>query len=79
MNRVLLIALAGLLMTMGCSQANSPADHQQRREGLENKPQSPAKLAKYRVTKTKTCRIASQTATCYSVSTDATSGGLSPP
>jgi hypothetical protein len=80
MNRTLLMALAGLLMTIGCSQANSPAEHQQRKEGLEsaqkeaNKPQSPAKLAKYHVTKKKTCQIASQTATCYSVSTDATSG-----
>jgi hypothetical protein len=36
MNRALLIALAGLLMTMGCSQADPPAEHQQRREGLES-------------------------------------------
>jgi hypothetical protein len=64
MNHALLIALAGLLMTMGCSQVNSPAEHQE----------SPAKLAKYHVTKKETCRIASQTATCYRVSTDATSG-----
>ena len=78
MNRALLIALAILLMTMGCSQVNSPAEHQQRREGLEsaqkeaNKPQSPTELAKYHVTKKKTCQIASQTTACYSVSTDAT-------
>ena len=64
MNRALLIALAGLLMTMGCSQANSPVAHQE----------SPAKLAKYHVTKRETCRIASQTAMCYRVSTDATLG-----
>src|SRR5215208_401543 len=63
----------------GCSQANSPAEHQERGEGIEsakgeaNKPQSPAKLPKYHVTKKKTCQIASQTTTCYSVSTDATS------
>ena len=38
------------------------------------KSESPAKLPKYHVTKKKTCRIASQTTTCYSVSTDATSG-----
>ena len=80
MNRALLMALAGLLMTMGCSKANSPAEHQQRREGIEsaqqeaNKPLSSATLPKYRVTKKKTCQIASQTATCFSVSTDATSG-----
>jgi len=79
MNRTLLIALAGFLITMGCSQANSPADHQQRREGLEsaqkeaNKPRSPVKLAKYHVTKKKSCQIAAQPTTCYSVSTDATS------
>jgi len=80
MNRALLIALAGLLMTMGCSQANSPAEHQERKESLESaqkeaeKPESPAKLPKYHATKKKTCQIASQIATCYSVSTDATSG-----
>src|SRR5215211_1034508 len=81
MNRVLLITFAGLLMSMGCSQANSPAEHQERREGIEsvqkkeaNKPQSTAKLAKYRVTKKQTCQIASQTTTCYRVSTDASSG-----
>jgi hypothetical protein len=80
MNRALLIALAGLLMTIGCSQANSPAEHQQRREGLEsaqkvaNKPESPATLPKYHVRKKKTCQIASQTATCYTVSTHALSG-----
>src|SRR5919107_1831955 len=80
MNRALLIALAGLLMTIGCSQANSPAEHQQRSEGLEsaqkvaNKPESLATLPKYHVTKKKTCQIASQTATCYSVSTHALSG-----
>jgi hypothetical protein len=81
MNRaLLLIALAGLLMTIGCSQANSPAEHQQRKEGLEStqkeakKPESSATLPKYHVTKKKTCQIASQTATCYRVSTDATSG-----
>jgi len=79
MNRALLIALAGLLMTMGCSQANSPAEHQERREGLEsahkeaNKPESSATLAKYHVTKKKTCQIASQSTMCFSVSTDATS------
>jgi hypothetical protein len=60
MNRTLLIALAALLMTMGCNQAN--------------KPESPAKMAAYHVTKKKTCQIASQTTTCYSVTTDATSG-----
>jgi hypothetical protein len=82
MNRALLIALAGLLMTMGCSQANSPAGHQGRGEGIEsaqkeaNKPQSPAKLPKYHVTKKKTCQIASQTTACYSVSTDTTSEDL---
>ena len=79
MNRALLIALAGLLMTLGCSQSNSPAEHQERREGMESakkeakKPESPATLAKYHVTKKKTCQIASQRATCYSVSTNATS------
>jgi hypothetical protein len=78
MNRTLLIALATLLMTMGCSQVNSPAEHRERREGLESaqkeadKPQSPAKLPKYHVRKKKTCQIASQTTKCYSVSTDAT-------
>ena len=36
--------------------------------------ESPAKLAKNYVTKKEACQIASQTATCYSVSTDATSG-----
>jgi predicted Zn-dependent peptidase len=80
MNRALLIALAGLLMTMGCSQANSPAEHQQRREGPEsaqkvaNKPESTATLPKYHVRKKKTCQIASQKATCYTVSTHALSG-----
>src|SRR5215211_7839828 len=79
MNRIILITFSGLLMTMGCSQANSLAEHQDRREGIEsaqpeaNKPGSPAKLPKYHVTKKKTCQIASQTTTCYSVSTDATS------
>ena len=37
-------------------------------------PESPAKLAEHRVTKNNGCRVASQTATCYSVSTDATPG-----
>src|SRR5215210_8773591 len=80
MNRALLIALAGLLMTMGCRQANSPREHQERREGIDsaqkeaNKQESPAKLAKYHVTKKEASQIASQTATCYSVSTDVTSG-----
>jgi hypothetical protein len=80
MNRALLIALASLLMIMGCSQANSPREHQQRGEGIEsaqkeaNKPQSPAELPKYHVTKKKTCQIASQSTRCYRVSTDATSG-----
>ena len=80
MNRALLIALAGLLMTMGCSQANSPTELQQRREGLEsaqkvaNKPESLATLPKHHVTKKKTCQIASQKATCYTVSTHALSG-----
>ena len=80
MNRALLIALAGLFMTIGCSQANSPAEHQQRREDLEsaqkvaNKPESPATLPKYHVRKKKTCQIASQKATCYTVSTHALSG-----
>jgi hypothetical protein len=80
MNRALLMALAGLLMTMGCGQANSPAEHRESRGDIEssqkeaNEPESPAKLAEHRVTKKKGCRIASQTATCYSVSTDATSG-----
>ena len=80
MNRALLMALAGLLMTMGCSQANSPAEHQEGREGIEsapkgtNKPESSTKLPEYHVTKKKTCQIASQSTMCYSVSTDATSG-----
>ena len=80
MIRALLIALASLLVTMGCSQANSPPEHQQRKEGLEsaqkvaNKPGSPAKLPKYHVRKKKTCQIASQKATCYTVSTHALSG-----
>ena len=79
MNRVLLIALAGLLMTLGCSQAHPPAERQEGRDGKvsaqkeADKPQSPAKLAKYHVTKKKTCQIASQITRCYSVSTDATS------
>jgi hypothetical protein len=38
-----------------------------------DKPQSPAELPKYHVTKNKTCQIASQSTRCYSVSTDATS------
>ena len=70
MNRALLIAFVGLLMTMGCSQANSPTEHQEEAK----KPESPAKLPKYHVTKKKACQIASQTATCYSVSTHALSG-----
>jgi hypothetical protein len=79
MNRALLIALTGLLMTIGCSQVNSPAEHRESREGIESaqkeadRPQSPAKLPKYHVTQKKTCQIASQTTACYSVSTDATS------
>src|SRR5215211_8109634 len=79
MNRIILITFSGLLMTMGCSQANSLAEHQDRREGIEsaqpeaNKPGSPAELPKYHVTKKKTCQIASQTTKCYNVSTDATS------
>jgi hypothetical protein len=78
MNRALLIAFAGLLMTIGCSQANSPAENRERRGGIEsaqkeaNKTESPAKLPKYHVRK-KTCQIASQSTRCYSVSTDATS------
>ena len=82
MNRVILITFSSLLLilTIGCSQVYSPAEHQQRREGIEsaqkedNQPLSPAKLPKYHVTNKKTCQIASQSATCYSVSTDATSG-----
>src|SRR5215210_9059103 len=80
MNRTLLIALAGLLMTMGCSQTYPPAEHQESRgiigsaQKEANKPDSSAALARYHVTKKKTCWLASQTATCYSVSTDATSG-----
>src|SRR5215212_4401442 len=73
MNRALLIALAGLLMTMGCSQANSPVENQESAQKGADKPQSPAELPKYRVTKKKTCQIASQSTRCYSVSTDATS------
>ena len=79
MHRGVLIALAGLLMVMGCSQANSSAEHQERKEGVEgvqeeaHKPESPAKLAKYRVTEKKTCQIASQTTKCYTVSSDAES------
>ena len=80
MNRVLLMTLAGLLTVMGCGLASSPAEHRERRGGIEsaqkeaNDPESPAKLAEHRVTKKKRCRIASQTATCYRLSTDATSG-----
>ena len=73
MNRALLIALAGLLMTMGCSQANSPVENQESAQKGTDKPQSPAELPKYHVTKKKTCQIASQSMRCYSVSTDATS------
>ena len=65
---------------MGCGLANSPPEHQQRREGpksvqkVANKPESLATLPKYHVTKKKACQIASQTATCYSVSTHALAG-----
>jgi hypothetical protein len=78
--RALLIVFAGLLMTIGCSHVSSPAEHQGKEEGKRSdhkeamKQESPAKLAKYHVTKKETCQIASQNATCYSVSTDATSG-----
>jgi hypothetical protein len=74
MNRALLIALAGLLMTMGCSQANSPVENQESAQKGTDKPQSYAELPKYHVTKNKTCQIASQSTRCYRVSTDATSG-----
>ena len=73
MNRALLIALAGLLMTMGCNQVNSPVENQESAQKGTDKPQSPAELPKYHVTKKKTCQIASQSTRCYSVSTDATS------
>jgi hypothetical protein len=73
MNRVLLIALAGLLMAMGCSQANSPVENQESAQKGTDKPQSPAELPKYHVIKKKTCQIASQTTACYSASTNATS------
>jgi hypothetical protein len=75
MNRVVLIALAGLLMAIGCSKASSPAERQDKREGIERaqKLESPSKLAKYHVTEKKTCQVASQTTKCYSVSTDAKS------
>src|SRR5215208_6109689 len=73
MNRALLIALAGLLMTMGCSQANSPVENQASAQKGADKPQPPAELPEYHVTKKKRCQIASQTTKCYSVSTDATS------
>jgi PBP1b-binding outer membrane lipoprotein LpoB len=73
MNRALLIALAALLMTMGCSKANSPVENQESAQKGTDKPQSPAELPKYHVTKKKTCQTASQSTRCYSVSTDATS------
>src|SRR5215208_8124439 len=73
MNRALLIALAGLLMTMGCSQANSPVENQASAQKGADKPQPPAELPKYHVTKKKTCQIVSQSTRCYSVSTEATS------
>jgi hypothetical protein len=80
MNRVVLMALAGLFMVAGCSQVNAPAERQEKKKDMEStenvgeNPESPSKLANYHVTKNETCQIASQTTACYSVSTDATSG-----
>ncbi len=79
MNRVVLMALAGLLLITGCSQANSPMERQEKRADVESArkqtedPESRPQLAKHHVTKKETCHIASQTARCYSVSTSATS------
>jgi hypothetical protein len=79
MNRAALIALAGLLVVVGCSRASSPAQRQEKREGMESArkqaedPEARPQLAKHRVMKKETCQIASQTARCYGVSTDAKS------
>jgi PBP1b-binding outer membrane lipoprotein LpoB len=79
MNRVVLMALAGLLFVTGCSQANSPMERQEKRADIESArkqaedPESRPQLATHHVTKKETCHIASQTARCYSVSTSAKS------
>jgi hypothetical protein len=71
--------LAVILLLVGCGQASSSVDKQQKREGLErvekNAPQneqSPV-IPAYDITKEQECTDTGIVGKCYSVSTDVTS------
>jgi hypothetical protein len=72
--------LAAVLLLIGCGQASSSVEKQQKREGLERvekevpqNEQSPYVPA-YHITKEQECTDTGIVGKCYSVSTDATSG-----
>jgi hypothetical protein len=72
--------LAAVLLLVGCTQASSPVEKQQKREGLvpvEKKvpqnEQSPV-IPAYDITKEQECTDTGIVGKCYSVSTDVTSG-----
>jgi hypothetical protein len=75
----LVVALAVVLLLVGCSQAASPVEKQEHREGLERiekeaplKVQSPG-VPTYDITTEQDCAETGIVGKCYSVSTDATS------
>jgi hypothetical protein len=72
--------LAVVLLLVGCAQASSSVEKQQKREGLERvekevpqNEQSPY-IPAYHITKEQECTDTGIVGKCYSVSTDATSG-----
>jgi hypothetical protein len=74
------VVLAVVLLLVGCAQASSPVEKQQKREGLERvekkvpqNEQSPY-IPAYHITKEQECTGTGIVGKCYSVSTNATSG-----
>jgi hypothetical protein len=72
--------LAVVLLLVGCGQASSSVDKQQKRDGLERvekkvqqNEQSPV-IPAYDITKEQECTDTGIVGKCYSVSTDVTSG-----
>jgi hypothetical protein len=72
--------LAVVLLLVGCSQASSSVEKQQKREGLvrveKNVPQNEQSpiIPAYDITKEQECTDTGIVGKCYSVSTDVTSG-----
>jgi hypothetical protein len=76
-----MVALAVMLLLVGCGQVASPVEKQEKREGLERiveearpRERSPGVPA-YDITMERDCADTGIVGKCYSVSTDATSRG----